>query len=130
MSAMLPLIALALTQRATTYGSANEMKCGDVGKPVSCSHGAVTASGEIFQPHTQITAAVPAPTNQRMRVTHVTVRVGDGPCVRVKINDKSHARWVGNRGLDLSPAAVRALTGSAPKHWSGELQECEGEGSG
>lgn len=102
--------------------------CGDIGKAQSCTKGAVTAAGHTFKPHTIPSAAVPAPTKQRMHVHILHLRlqgVQDAPCVAIILNDKANPRWIGKRGFDLSPAAVRALTGKEPtRHWSGKVEEC------
>jgi len=85
--------------------------CGDPGKVVECNAGATTASGETFQP-ALYTAAVPLPTNRRMRPITICVRNPDtGHEVVLRVNDKSHPRWQGVRGLDLTPAAMGALLG-------------------
>ena len=119
-------IATAMGLTATTYGW-GEMMCGDIGKPRSCASGAVTASGQPFLP-TAPSAAVPAPTKLRITATYIDVKlknVVDAPCVRIIVNDKSNPRWIGQRGFDLSPAAVQALTQKMPMpYWSGELEEC------
>lgn len=118
---------LALEHRATTYGWGEKM-CGDTGKPRPCNRGAVTASGETFQPHRVPSAAVPAPTTKRIQPRWIGLRlqgVPMAPCIRVRLNDKANPRWIGQRGLDLSPAAVQALTQNLPTpHWSGKVEEC------
>lgn len=118
---------LALQQRATTYGW-GEHNCGDVGKPRPCTERATTASGEAFQPHAVPSAAVPAPKHKRIRPSTVWLRlkgVPNAPCVEVRLNDKANPRWIGQRGLDLSPAAVRELTQRMPTPtWSGEVEIC------
>jgi hypothetical protein len=37
---------------------------------------------------------------------------------KVLINDKTHHRWIGKRGFDLSPEAYRQLTGKKAEEWS------------
>lgn len=116
-------IKTALTLQATVYGF-GEYNCCDVGEPCPCSKGAITASGETFDPE-EPSAAVPAPSNVRMRPTSVYLRYNNGPCVRVRINDKANPRWIGNRGLDLSKGAVEELTQSdATTYWSGKVDIC------
>lgn len=121
-------IDLALEHRATTYGW-GEQRCGDVGKPRPCTEDATTASGEPFQPHSVPSAAVPAPKHKRLRPSTLKLKlqgVPGAPCVEVRVNDKANPRWIGQRGLDLSPAAVRQLTRQMPTpHWSGKLEQCE-----
>jgi hypothetical protein len=120
-------VSVALEHKATTYGWGESM-CGDIGKPRPCLRGAKTASGELFQPHRVPSAAVPAPTNKRLRASWIGLRlqgVPGAPCVRVRLNDKANPRWIGKRGLDLSPAAVRELTQNLPTpHWSGKVEQC------
>jgi len=116
-------IALAATQVATVYGYSERM-CGDVGKPVPCDHRAVTATGERFRPG-EITAAVPAPKKKLISPTMIYVRNHKGGCTPVKVNDKKSPRYVGRGGLDLTPAAVWAITGKLPnRYWSGKIELC------
>jgi hypothetical protein len=115
------MVALALT--ATTYGHGEEGKCGDVGSPVACEQGAITSSGEIFDPE-EPTAAVPAPAKQRTRPMYVSVKAVNGDCVQIKVNDKANPRYIGRRGLDLTPGALRLLGIEPTKHWSGKLEMC------
>lgn len=121
------LLTTALSLTATTYGW-GEMMCGDVGRPQSCSEGAVTATGQPFDPAIP-SAAIPAPARKRIQATVLYLRlrnVPDAPCVRVILNDKANPRWIGQRGLDLSPAAVQALTGKTPvPYWKGEVELCK-----
>lgn len=118
------LIALAFRFHATTYGWSETM-CGDIGTPVPCSYGAVTASGIEFDPEIPM-AAIPAPTEMRMRPMFVWMQIGTGPCVPILVADKAHPRWIGNRGFDLTPAAIRALTGMEPyPFWSGRVRPCK-----
>jgi hypothetical protein len=123
---MIEYVVLALTLPASLYGT-GEIRCGDTDKPVPCASGATTSSGEAFDPE-EATAAVPAPAKQRTRPMRVSVKAIDGSCVQIKINDKSHPRWIGRRGLDLTPGALRLLGIEPTKHWSGPLEMCE-EGS-
>lgn len=117
-------ITLALMKTATVYGY-GEKNCGDPGKAVSCKLGAVTASGQIFNPD-EISAAVPAPRNTRIRITHIWVKAYNNTCIKLKINDKKNWRYIGTGGLDLTPAAVLAITGKLPsKSWSGRLEMCK-----
>jgi len=124
------LVALPL---ATTIYGAGEMYCGDIGKPQACALGATTASGEAFDPD-RVSAAVPAATNVRMRPRYMWLRLRglpDAPCVRVRINDKKNPRYVGNGGLDLTPEAVRQLTGAPPRSTWGHpagAEQCEPKG--
>lgn len=117
-------ITLALMNTATVYGF-GEKNCGDPGKAVSCRAGAITASGQRFNPE-EISAAIPAPKNQRIRITHIWVKAYNNACIKLKINDKKNWRYIGNSGLDLTPAAVLTITGKLPsKSWSGKLELCK-----
>lgn len=117
-------LTLALMKTATVYGY-GEKHCGDPGKAVSCRSGAITASGQPFNPD-EISAAIPAPKNKRIRVTHIWVKAYNNACIKLKINDKKNWRYIGRSGLDLTPAAVLAITGKLPsKSWSGKLELCK-----
>lgn len=119
-------IALAFqTGLSSTYGYGERM-CGDIGTPRPCSEGAITASGEPFDPQ-EVSGAVFAPKRLRMAVYYVRMRIGDGPCILVKINDKGNPRYIGRRGFDLTPGALTALTGSANPRWSGRVSLCKGD---
>lgn len=116
-------ISLAIAQSATIYGM-GEHNCGEPHKPVACNSMALTASGEVFNPY-EIAAAVPAPKNRRIRTTHIWIKDYKGHCIKLKINDKKNWRYIGNGGLDLTPAAVQAITGKMPTwYWSGRLEIC------
>ena len=109
---------------STVYGF-GELSCGDIGSPRSCSHGAITASGEVFDPGIP-SAAIFLPANVRVPGHTILLRVENGPCKRIRLNDKGAPRYTGVRGFDLSPAAVRLLTGKEPtKHWSGVVHFCQ-----
>lgn len=113
---------IAMPLRATVYGF-GEMMCGDIGKPVACDKNATTASGEPFDPEIA-SAAIPLPTPIRMVAFDIEIRAFDGRCVKVRVNDKSNPRWIGRRGLDISPKALEELTGKRNRKWSGKLQFC------
>ena len=116
-------VSLALTLTHSVYGVNQEKMCGDVGKPVACVQGARTSSGEEFNPDA-VTAAVPAPTAQRTRITTVKLRAVSGECVEIRVNDKANSRFIGVRGLDLTPGALRALGIEPTKYWSGRIEMC------
>lgn len=117
-------ISLALLNTATIYGY-GEHKCGDPETPRACDSRAITASGEKFNP-ADISAAIPMPRNRIMRTFYVRVKDHLGQCIKLKVNDKKNARYVGKGGLDLTPAAVLRITGKLPsKHWSGKLESCQ-----
>lgn len=99
--------------------------CGDVGSPRACSHGATTSSGETFDP-ARATAALAAPFRLYLQGSTVYLKlVGPYPCRKIRLNDKMHPRYIGVRGFDLSPGAVRSLTGRAPRRdWSGRVDVC------
>lgn len=116
-------INIASGLRATTYGY-GEGNCGDIGRPRPCSKGAITSSGEVFDPDVP-SAAVYAPTKLNIKPRFILLRVLGGPCVFIRINDKGNPRYIGKRGFDLSPKAVEVLTGK-PGHpqWSGKVYVC------
>ena len=121
---ILELLIIASGLTATTYGVHGEMYCGDIGKPRPCEYGAITASGDIFDP-AEVTAAVAAPTRLRMKPVYVWLRVEGGECHQVRVNDKMNPRYLGVRGFDLTPATVQLLTGKpATRHWSGKVFVC------
>ncbi len=116
-------LMLASLLDSTTYGYGEKM-CGDVGKPVVCAKGAITASGEPFDVEVpQVALALPA--KWRVRAQRIKLRVSGGKCQWVRLVDKMNARWVGLRGFDLNPAALSLLTGNrAIKHWTGRVEIC------
>jgi len=119
-------ISMASGLLATTYGF-SERFCGDVGAPVSCSHGAVTASGEKFAPDTVPSAAIAAPFRLKLEARWVRLKlVGPYPCYAIRVNDKMNPRFLGRRGFDLSKAAVRKLTSRpALRSWSNQVEVCK-----
>jgi hypothetical protein len=123
---LLALASVSHGQVSTVYGF-NESFCGDTGKPTSCSVGAITATGDAFDP-AKLTAAIPLPANRRFRKGfYVYLRHGnEGPCVPIFVNDKKNAKYRGLHSFDLTPASVHALTGKYPtKYWSStEVQVC------
>lgn len=116
-------ISIAFGLISTTYGY-GEWNCGDIGKPQPCSVGAITASGEPFDPEIA-TGAVFAPTKLRMEARDVWMQVKDGPCVKIRINDKGNPRFIKKRGFDLSPKALELLIGRRDPKWVGKLYKCE-----
>jgi hypothetical protein len=119
-----PFIVIASGLLATTYGY-SEPNCGDIGKPQPCRAGAVTASGEPFNP-AAATAAVAAPTRLRIQARWLKLRVDNGSCEWIFLTDKMNPRYIGERGFDLTPAAVELLTKQpATPTWSGVVHVCE-----
>lgn len=116
-------IEIAFGLLSTTYGH-GELQCGDVHKPRRCEKGAITASGEVFDPQ-KPTAAVFAPKTLILRPVDVWMQVGDGPCAKIRVNDKGHPRYIGHRGFDLSPGALKALGIKPHKQWSGVVKQCK-----
>ena len=117
-------IKLASGLLATVYGF-GEPNCGDVGAPRPCELGAITASGEVFDPLRPM-AATAAPLSSRVHSRYVGMRVADGLCHPIRIADKSNPRFIGVRGFDLSPKAVELLTGKpATPWWSGRVYLCK-----
>jgi hypothetical protein len=116
-------LTIAAATTATTYGY-NEMSClGLHARPIPCKKGAITASGEIFDPD-KVTAALHMP-KHAMWASPFVVRIAlaDTPqkCVPVRINDRK-----GARGLDLTPGTLRALGASPSRSWSGRVVMCSG----
>lgn len=107
---------------STTYGF-NEMFCGDIGSPRSCSVGSITASGEGFDPDIP-TGAVFSPSWLRMKSVVIPLRIEGGKCRFVRINDKGNNRYRFKRSFDLTPASVRLLGGKSTRHWSGTVTVC------
>lgn len=121
---LIDLLMIASGLPATTYGF-GEHFCGDVGKPVPCAYGAVTASGEVFDPSLP-TAAIAAPFTLLLKPTLVRLRIPGGKCRAIRITDKMNPRWIGKRGFDLTPAAVRLLTeGESHPKWSSKVEVCK-----
>lgn len=118
-------LKIAAGLMVTVYGVEGEMFCGDIGKPVPCQAGAITASGEVFRPFKIASAAIAAPTNMRLKARYIGLRTAKGPCIRIRLNDKMNPRYIGSRGFDLSPKAVRLVTGRWPTNrWSSRLYVC------
>lgn len=118
------LLVIASGLVSTVYGL-GEQNCGDIGEPVACTHGAITASGVPFNPDIpQI--AIAAPSEYRLRPTTIRIRIEGGKCHKVQLVDKMNPRYVGQRGFDLTPAAVRLLTGQpATLFWSAPVYVCD-----
>lgn len=116
-------ISIALGILSTTYGY-GEIMCGDIDNPKECSKGALTASGEVFDPNMP-TMAVFSPTKMRMGSIVIYVKLRKvGKCEYIRVNDKGNPRYIGSRGFDLTPAAVRLLGGHATPYWSGIIEPC------
>lgn len=108
---------------ASVYGFGEKM-CGDTHTPKACDENATTASGERFDPR-RATVAIALPENMLVRPTVIQIRLDDGPCKFVRINDKKPNKWKDSIPWDLSPAAVQMLTNKpVPKHWSGKIHIC------
>jgi hypothetical protein len=117
---------LASNVKSTTYGY-GEMMCGEPGQPRPCEVGATTASGEPFDPAIP-SAAIAIPHNMVMVAMDMYVKIPGGTCHKIRLNDKMNERWIGYRGFDLSPAAVKLLTGKeASSNWSGKVSLCSVE---
>lgn len=117
------LIFVASSVISTTYGY-GEVNCGDIGEPEACQIGAITASGLPFDPSIPF-VAIAAPTSFQLKPHSVYLKTKTGKCHRLDILDKMNPRYIGERGFDLSPAAVELLTGK-PAHagWSERLFLC------
>lgn len=88
-----------------------------------CLMGAPTASGLPLD-HNLPIFAVAAPTNMPVKATWVKMRLDQGPCRWLILADKMNPRYIGERGYDLTPAALRTLGVTPTKHWSGKLTPC------
>jgi hypothetical protein len=121
---MISYLLLASGLMAYTFGY-SEMKCGEIHKPVACSHGAKTASGEEFDPKNIASAAIPLPKNIRMIPVTVKLRIQGGECAEIRVNDKAPEKWLGKRGFELTPAALKKLGVTPSKSWSGIVEVCE-----
>lgn len=110
---------------ANVYGF-GEKYCGDPEQPSVCDTSAVTASGAKFSPW-EPTAALAVPDNYRMRKQFIYLRIEEGDCQKILLTDKKNSRYISSRPFDLTPAAVKLLTGSWPsKSWSGKVFLCGG----
>jgi rare lipoprotein A (peptidoglycan hydrolase) len=119
----LKFIELAfIVQFSSNYGY-SEKNCGSIGENKPCEYGAITASGETFDPELP-TAAVFAPTKLKITPVDVFMQIDDGPCVQVRVNDKGNPRYIGTRAFDLSPKALELMTGSRSPKWTGRVKQC------
>lgn len=117
-------IEIAMVQEAQIYGLGEKGFCGDIHRPVACDRNATTASGQRLDPDA-ITGAVPLGKSFIMRPKTICVLDYRGREINININDKKNPRFINRKGLDLTPAAVRAITGKpVTKYWSGKLQAC------
>lgn len=110
---------------ATTYGHGG-FNCGDVGKPVQCKYGAITASGVVLHPD-EPQVAIAIPKKWRIRPRFIYIRTKDSPCVEVHLVDKMNERYVGKRGFDITPGTLRKLGIKPTKHWSDKIYVCNKE---
>ena len=121
------LLLLASLLKSTTYGY-GELMCGDIGHPVKCDKNAITASGIKLDPNTP-QVAIAAPAAMRLAGRYIGLYVSGGKCTRVRLVDKMNARYIGERGFDLTPGALAALTGKkATKYWTGVVSVCKLKG--
>lgn len=109
---------------ASVYGFSEKM-CGDPGKARRCDRFAVTASGQQFNPQ-GVTAAISLPVHYRVPPEGIDVwlKLDDGECTKININDKKHYRFKKTRPLDLSVGAVKAMGGDPHKGWGGKVFLC------
>lgn len=110
---------------ATVYGFGEKM-CGDPGRARRCNQFAITASGQKFDPR-KASAAIALPPKFKMPSEGIDVwmRLEEGPCIKININDKKNYRFSKTRPIDLSVGAVRALGGDPHKGWGGKVFLCE-----
>ena len=114
---VLACLALAASSQANVYGY-KEMSCMDGKRVIPCEKGAITASGEEFDPELP-TFAVWMPRKMRVRPQWVWVRLEQGTCTQLWLNDKK-----GKQGFDLTPGALKALGVKPRSTWSGHLKLC------
>jgi hypothetical protein len=114
----LSFLLMASKHKAYTYGYGES--CGINACVVGAS---VTSSGDVLSKNIP-SVAVPLPPNVPLFVSWIGLKYKDGPCVMVKVNDRTSPRLVDKRGFDLSPAALYAITGIRSKTWSGNLDIC------
>lgn len=107
---------------ATTYGY-GELMCGEVGSPRPCNNNAVTFTGMKFEPNAP-SVAIFAPKKLRFPSTFIRIRVEDGPCGWVVLNDKGNARFFKKRGFDLTPGALLLLGIKPSPYWKGVVHVC------
>lgn len=115
----LSFLILASKQVSYTYGYGE--KCSH--KTLCLEGVSRTASGDILSREIP-SVAVPLPKHVKLEPHWIYLKTERGPCVRVKVNDRTSVRLVGHRGFDLSPEALRRLTGKASKTWSGKVHIC------
>ena len=109
---------------STTYGYGEKM-CGDPGHARTCDKGAVTASGIKLDPELP-QVAIAAPASMLLKAQRIGLQVPGGKCVWVSLVDKMNERWIGVRGFDLTPGALKLLTGKpATKYWTGQVSVCK-----
>lgn len=115
-------IIIASGLLSTTYGY-GERFCGDIGKPVACDSRATTSSGIPLTNSLPI-IAVAAPSRVTFKAHWVRMKADNKKCAWLLLADKMNPRYVGNRGFDLTPEALRRLSIKPHKHWSGTLTPC------
>lgn len=100
--------------RITDIYGKGELKCGDPGKAVPCSKGAITASGAVFDP-TVPSVALSLPKYLRLRPRLIHIKTKHSDCITIWLLDKKHPRYMPNRPWDITPAAAKLLntTGKA-----------------
>lgn len=123
LESLFQFILAAHNSIATVYGY-SESYCGVNGAAVKCEKGAVTSSGEIFDPEIA-TMALAVPNDILIRPTMVVIRIESGPCRAIRLNDRKNenaahteSRW------DLTPAAILVLGGKPTPTWSGRIYLC------
>jgi len=128
---MIPSLMLAYVlaingTTASVYGY-REAYCGAPEAPEACVTGAVTSSGETFDSDVP-SAAIAMPNNIRLRAGWVRLRLEDGECKPIRLNDRKNPRYIGSHSrIDLSPAAVVTLGGKPSPTWSGRVFLCIGQ---
>lgn len=121
------LLLVANGLLSTTYGY-NEKMCGPPEEPTACTKGAITSTGTIFDPDVPM-VAIAAPEDVKFQVIEIGLRTKFGACQKVLLSDKMNSRYFGVRGFDITPAALKLLTGKAPDpKWSDKLYLCNIKG--
>jgi hypothetical protein len=116
----LSFLLLATEHKSFTYGW-GEWSCNHK----RCQEGiSITASGDKLSKHIP-SVAVPLPKNVPLKIMWIGLKTDDGKCTSVKVNDRTSIRLVHKRGFDLSPAALKAITGIVSRNWSGRLYLCD-----
>lgn len=114
-------LALANGATATIFG-VGELSCHSGKRPKKCEKGLYTASGEVFDPDLA-QAAIVLPVKHRMRPIDIWLKLKNGPCTKIRLNDKK-SEAIKGKPWDITPGAVRALGAIPTKYWSAPVYFC------